>query len=247
MKRLITLAATFLVLGASSAMAQSGLTMYWDNCSDGGANQKTFACAVNTGSDIFYVSVVIPSSMPSFAASSAIIDMTFEDAGIPAWWQTLGGQCRANAIGMTFDPLNFTTNCGDVWQGSANLSVFQPQQGTNVQGHGANTLRLNSGAAIPAGSEIALTADGSELVVGKVTITHSKTVGTGACAGCTTPVCIVLNECKLQQPAGVGDFTVLNEAAGKTRSLTFNGTPANCPTNTPTQNRTWGAVKSLYR
>jgi hypothetical protein len=81
----------------------------------------------------------------------------------------------------------------------------------------------------------------------KVSIGRTKTVGTGSCSGCSLPACIVLNECKAQQPAGVGDFTVINEGPGLTRWVTWNGSPTNCPAGTPTQSRTWGAVKNLYR
>lgn len=248
MKRLTTLVATLLVLGASSAMAQSGLGLYWDGCSDGGTSAKTFACNTNSGASFqLYASVVVPSAMPTFAATSAIIDLTVDDVVLPDWWQTLTGQCRLNAIDMSFAASGFITNCADIWQGFPNLQVFQAQQGVNVQGHAINTLRLNGGAAVPAGSELNVPADGSELTVCKVTITRAKSTGTGACAGCATPTCIVLNECKLQQPAGAGDFTVVNEAAGKTRWVTWNGSPTNCPAGTPTLSRTWGAVKSLYR
>ena len=247
MKKLITLAVTLLALSASTAMAQSGLGLYWNGCSDGGASVRTFACNLNTGSETMYATMKVPNDMPSFAATSAIIDITFETAGIPDWWMTLTGQCSANRVTESYDPAQFTTNCADIWQGSINLSVFQAQQGTNVQGHAANTLRLNGGAAIPAGSEIQVLADGTELVVCKVTITHTKTAGATGCAGCAIPACIVLNECKAQQPAGVGDYTVINEAPGMTRWVTWNGSPTNCPAGTPTQSRTWGAVKNLYR
>lgn len=243
MKRLFTLAATLLVLGASTASAQSGLTMYWDNCSDGGTNQKTFACNANSGSQVLICSVIIPNDMTLFAAASAIVDIKVDGGALPAWWQTNTGECRAGAIGVTFDPLNIGGNCPDLWGGNSNLSVFQAQPGIN----GADWLRLNSGAAIPAGSEIAITADGTELSVCKITVTRAKSTGTGACAGCITPACIVFNESWLQQPAGNPGYRVTNEAAGKTRSVTWQGTPAGCPESTPAQNRTWGAVKNLYR
>ena len=247
MKKLITLAVTLLALSASTAMAQSGLGLYWNGCSDGGTSVGTFACTANTGTNVMYATMILPADMPMFAATSAIIDITFEDVTIPDWWLTLTGQCSSNRVSESYDAAQFTTNCPDIWQSAAVLSVFAAQQGTNVQGHASNTLRLNGGAAVPAGSELNQVADGTELVVCKVTIGHTKTVGTGLCAGCATAACIVLNECKAQQPAGVGDFTVINEAPTLTRWVTWNGSPANCPASTPTQSRTWGAVKNLYR
>lgn len=249
MKKLFTLTATLLVLGASSAMAQSGLGLYWTDCSLGGTSVATFACDVNSGGHAIIASVIIPQTMPQFTACSAIIDLTFEDPALPAWWQTASGQCRANAITVSYDPaiLNNFSQCPDIWAGSLNLSVFQPQQGTNVQGHAVNTLRLNSGAAIPAGQEIEVVADGTELTLCRININHTKSVGTGACAGCNIAACIVFNEAKAQQPAGQFSSTIVNEAPGLSRWLTWNGSPTNCPDGTPTRNRTWGAVKSLYR
>src|SRR6187399_1445874 len=248
MKKILTLAAALMVFGASASMAQGGLNLYWNGCSDGGVSAQTFACNSNSGAAFtMYASMILPADMPLFAATSAISDVTFSGATIPAWWQVLTGQCSANRVSESYDSANFTTNCPDIWQSAANLSVFQAQQGANVQGHAANTLRLNGGAAVPAGSELNQVADGTELVVCKVSIGHTKTVGTGSCAGCSIPACIVLNECKAQQPAGQGDFTVINEAPSMTRWVTWNGSPTNCPAGTPTQSRTWGAVKNLYR
>jgi hypothetical protein len=244
MKKILTLAAALMVFGASASMAQGGLNLYWDGCSDGGTGTKTFNCLSNTGAAFTaYASMVLPADMPLFAATSAIIDITFTGASIPAWWQTVAGQCSANRVTESYDSAQFVTNCADIWQGAINLSVFQAQPA--VAGHGPNTLRLNGGAAIPAGSEIAQIADGTELVVCKVSIGRTKTVGTGSCAGCTVGACLVLNECKAQQPAGVGDYTVINPATSN--FITWQtGSPV-CPQATPSQNRTWGAVKNLYR
>lgn len=242
MKKILTLAAALMVFGASASMA-SGLHLNWSNCSDGGAKALSFACNSNSGSQTLFASIEIPADMPSFAATSAIIDIGVDAATLPAWWQTGTGQCRAGAIGITFDPLNIGGNCADLWGGNSNLSVFQLQPGVN----GPNKLRLNSGAAIPAGSEIAVAADGTELSICKVTITRAKSTGTGACAGCATGACIVFNEAKLQQPAGIGDYTVTNAAAAGSNFVTWQAGIAQCPLPTPAQNRTWGAVKNLYR
>lgn len=242
MKKILTLAAALMVFGATASMAQGGLNLHWDGCADGGGVAKTFACNANTGTAFaMYASIVLPANMPSFAATSAIIDVSFSGGSIPAWWQTLTGQCSQNRIGMSFDPTGNASACLDIWQGNPNLAVFQVQPGVN----GPDRLRLNGGAAVPAGSELAQVADGADLVVCKVTIGRAKSVGTGSCAGCSIGACFVLNECKLQQPAGVGDYTVTNPAANNFVTWQAGG-PA-CPQATPSQNRTWGAVKNLYR
>lgn len=245
MKKVTTLLALCLTLGVSSAFAQAGLNLYWDGCSDGGTSAKTFACDVNTGAAFsLYASVVLPAPMIQFLGTTAIVDVNVDDVTLPAWWQARPGDCRQNSVAVSFDPNAFVTNCVDIWNGAVPLSVLDLQP-TAMGVHGANWLRINAGAVVPSGQEYDIPADGTELVVCKVTVNRAKTTGTGACAGCATAACIVLNECKLQTPAGAHDQTVTQE--GTSRWVTWNGTPVGCPGTTPAVNRTWGAVKSLYR
>lgn len=247
MKKILTLTAALMVFGAAASMAQGGLNLNWVGCSTdvGASHARTFACTSNSGADGLYASLVLPSDVPLFAASTVIIDIMFNSASIPAWWQTGTGQCRAGAVSYSSDPgvitNAFASACGDIWGGSAQvLGVFQPQPSV----HGLpNELRLNGGAAIPAGTEIAWTADGSELLVAKITIAHGKTTGTGSCAGCSTGASFQLNECLVQQPEPNPKFRITNPASSGSSSCAFNG--GNLPT--PTENRTWGAVKNLYR
>ncbi len=247
MKKILTLAATLMVIGASASMA-SGLYLNWDDCSaaSGGAGvqQKTFACNSNTGAGFaLYTSVAVPTTMPKFTATSAIVDVAVDAPTLPDWWLTNAGQCRPNAVTMSFDPVVLALSCPNIWADGILLSVFAAQQGTN----GPNKVRLNGGAAIPAGSEITVNADGTELLVSKVNISRTKSTGTGSCAGCNLGACLVLNECFLQQPAGMGDYRVTNAATPGSNFVTWQGGVAQCPLPTPAQNRTWGAVKNLYR
>ena len=243
MKKVVTFTAALLAFGASMALAAGGLNLHYNGCSaDGGASAATFACDANTGSEVLYASVVLPADMPKFLGTSAIVDVLVEAPSLPDWWRTAAGQCRANAATMSFDAAGLSTaNCADIWEGSINLAVFQVQQFL----HGPSSVRLNGGAAIPAGQEIALFADGvTELNVAKVTINHSKTTGVGACTGCSAGACIVLQECYLQQPAGMPLYRLSTPISNV---VTFNNGSLNCTGATPTQNKTWGAVKGLYR
>ena len=251
MKKILTLTAALMVFGAAASMAQSGLNLNWNSCvADGRVTGATFACNVNTGAAFgAYASIVLPADLTAFAATTAIVDVGFTGSAIPAWWQTGTGQCRAGSVSFSADPNTITNGgaggCLDIWGGSAQvLGVFQPQPSV----HGLpNELRLNGGAAIPAGTEIAWAADGSELVVAKFTINRAKTTGAGSCAGCTTGACLTLNECFVQQPNPLPGYRVTNAAAPNSTFVTFQaGAPA-CPSATPSQNRTWGAVKNLYR
>lgn len=250
MKKLLVLAVGLLAM-ASTAHAQAGLNLNWNGCvGDGRVTGASFLCNTNTGATFgAFASIVLPTDLTAFAATTAIVDVGFTGATIPAWWQTGTGQCRAGSVSFSADPNTITNGgaggCLDIWGGSAQvLGVFQPQPSV----HGLpNELRLNGGAAIPAGTEIAWAADGTEFVVAKFTINRAKTTGTGSCAGCTTGACLTLNECFVQQPNPLPGYRVTNAASANSNFITFqSGAPA-CPSATPSQNRTWGAVKNLYR
>jgi len=73
-------------------------------------------------------------------------------------------------------------------------------------------------------------------------------VGTGSCAGCTDGACIVFTSQKLTEPLGVGDYTITSPALRQYVTFQSGGAlGGGCPAVVPTQNRTWGSVKSLYR
>ena len=68
-------------------------------------------------------------------------------------------------------------------------------------GYGApNRARFRIQGAIPAGTEMPV-SPGTEYYAFKVNISRATATGTGACAGCSTPVTIRLNEIQLFQPA----------------------------------------------
>ena len=242
MKKVTTLAVMLLALAASAAQAQSGLNLAWDQCILGaGVQDKVFACNTNTGAAFtMHASVIVPEAMTKFAATSCVLDIHVDDAGLPPWWMTTTGQCRAGAIGISFDSSNNVTDCGQLWQTQNPLVVSTVQQG----GNGPNRLRIIGTAAVPAGSELIVPADNAELWVCRITISRAATVG--ACnTGCALGACIVLNEMYMQQPS-LPAYRVTNEATS--RWVTWNGGGGtDCPTDTPTMNRTWGAVKGLYR
>jgi len=86
-------------------------------------------------------------------------------------------------------------------------------------------------------------------------VSNIKTVGTGACAGCQTGVCIVFNSILLNTPILANDRTLSGPSNGTDSNYCMwqgGGNPTvgvitGCPAATPTKQRTWGAVKALYR
>ena len=124
----------------------------------------------------------------------------------------------------------------------------------NIGIAGPNTARVVAALAVPASALADLFA-AQEYFSYNLTINNAKTVGTGACAGCTTPACIVFNSVKVTTQVAANDRTLSGPTNGTDSNFcTWQGgagTDSNrgvgCPAATPTRNSTWGKVKSLYR
>ncbi len=236
--RLLTVTAAFLMV-ASAASAAPGINLSWTACGITGTDSKTFACGVNTGSEVMVASYVAPSGTSGITGMEAVVDIQSSTPTMPDWWMFKNaGTCRQTALSS----LPAGASCdGDYWAGQASGGItayISPYLAAT------NRARLLIIYAVP--STIAAPVDADvEYFAFTATITHAKTVGTGSCAGCTTPMCIVLNEIKLTQGVGIGDYRISDAAANKI--ITWQGeSAANCLT-VPVKNRTWGAVKSLYR
>lgn len=236
--RLLSLTAV-LMLAANAAFAAAGINLSWTSCGALGTSTKTFACAANTGSDVMVASYVAPSGTTGITGMEAVIDIQSSTPTMPDWWLFKNaGTCRQTALSS----LPAGASCdGDYWAGQASGGIsayITPYLSAT------NRARLLIIYAVPSNLAGPVDAD-VEYFAFTTTITHAKSVGTGSCAGCETPMCIVLNEIKLTQGVGIGDFRIGTAAANNI--ITFQGeSPSNCLT-VPVKNRTWGAVKSLYR
>jgi hypothetical protein len=163
---------------------------------------------------------------------------------------------------LALDPL--ATSCVD-WtnsQGAGGIGVY------NIGSLGPNMALLRTATAVPI-PELAALNPGQEYFMANLNIRHLKTVGTGACAGCDIPVCIVFSQLKLTTPVAANDRVfifgannIASQFATWQSGLVVNphvrafgvtgGGPRmsmdNCAAAaTGTRRPTWGAVKSLYR
>lgn len=243
MKKLLTLAAAALALSATVASAQS-IHLAWDDCyfaGGGGGVDKTFACNSNAGAArSIFASVIPPAGLTQYVGSVCVFDLQAADAALPAWWQFQAGGCRL-ATSLTAAPAAGVTSCLDL--------TDNPQFGGidyAVGGSGPNRARLRTAYAMDAGLAGPVgTTD--ELTVMQISINNNRTTGAGSCAGCNIPVCLVFNSLLLDQvdpnlPRGL-------VSSGEQQFVTWQGASAvtPCPAATPTQSKTWGQVKSLYR
>src|SRR5437762_12711158 len=113
---------------------------------------------------------------------------------------------RPTSLTSSFDFTSDLFACYDYWSGGASGGLIEDLLG-------GNRARIRAVCAVP--SEYATPVEeGTEAYSFKININNSKTVGLGACAGCTDQACIVLSQIKIDQLAGSGypDILLTNPA-----------------------------------
>jgi hypothetical protein len=166
---------------------------------------------------------------------------------LPAWWQVYNiGVCRQTALSVAFDfSSSPATSCSDMWfgQGTGGLGAYQtfwtsPQVPSGL----ADQARIRLAAAVPSTSPMQLSAN-TEYYAFKLIVSNAKTVGTGACGGCQTPVCIMLSELNVVQSDGQHENML---QAATSNLITWQGA-SSCPGAMASQNSTWGQIRSILR
>ena len=229
-----------MLLVASSAFA-AGVRLSWQTCGgDGLVQNRTFACTSNTGSNIVAASFIVDGTIAQVNGNELVVDLISQSApALPDWWKFINpGSCRLTSISIAAQD---GANCPDMFAGQASMNIAAYQLDKVVTGS-ARILCVNAVAV-----DAIVTLDpGVEYGIAKWTITNTKTVGSPACAGCLTPVCIVFNSANITTEGGAAD-TKLGQAANPgENTITWQGVGADCNA-VPVRNATWGAVKSLYR
>jgi hypothetical protein len=244
MKKAIILTGLLLAVSVSLAAAQ-GMNLSTTDCGTFGAAGVNNPCTSSSGAAILMVgSAIPPAGMDHVVGVEAYIDVQTSQAALSPWWVLDG--CRAGALTFNFDfTANDPPNCNDFWAGGASGGG-----GISPVHTGPNRFQIKLVCATPGEAPI---DGGMEHYLFKASISRAKTTGTGSCAGCADAACFVLNRLLVVQPAGVGDAELTLPI---TRNyVTYNGGVvaggpnggSGCPGATPSQNRTWGQVKSLYR
>jgi hypothetical protein len=247
----VLIAAALMTLTASVAAAQ-GISLNWTQCYPQNTtlinrNGACYTCAPTATAQRVIASFTAPVAMPNMVSATSIIDIVFNGTQ-PDWWRLDGSGtqgCRAGGATVAPKYLGTATLCPDLMATS------------NVQGpilvafngwKGANTMRLvieNSRDGTfdaQAGShyvaqQMNLNNDGES-----VDCNASPTPDPSAkCQGCLTAATLALNE--LQMTPQTGAPVVLTAVNGRNYVHYNNG--VGVPT--PTQNKSWGAVKALYR
>ena len=253
MKVLLTMC-LLLVLGASAAFA-SGINLTWSTGTGGCWPEKllplqTWTCDNEfDGPWMFVGSFKSDTAKADFSGISAILDVQSASVNLPDWWQFFnGGACRSTSLiaSAAFNVGFLKATCKDPFGGQAQggigawqTALYPPPEPLNVPA--ANWGRLKVAYVLVSSKNLPSTYEWYAFWAQFDPIHTSDT--SPVCAGCSTPVTLVLNEIAM-----VG--TVTTDIYTNKRDNNCIAWQAADPTLcglTPTRNRTWGQVKSLYR
>jgi len=248
MKKVLIVAA-LLTLTASVAAAQ-GISLSWNQCYQQNQtlinrNGVCYTCAAAVPQQRIIASFISPTTVDIVSATS-IIDVDFPGPQ-PAWWMWNATDCRPNG-GRTAPTYGGTaTLCPDFMGGSGlQGNILVPFNGWK----GPNTLRL---VIENSRDGVFNVLAGSHYVAQQLDLNNTgESVDCNAsptpdpsqkCAGCATAATLALNEVKVTPAPGAGPAFLVTAVNGRNYVHWNNG--VGVPT--PTQNKSWGAVKALYR
>jgi hypothetical protein len=252
MKKVTLLYGVLLAISATVASA-AGVGIRWDNCAGEGtgAPNKNFACDANTGSGRLVGSFVLGGDLPQVSGNAAVLDIASGSATLPSWWEFKNvAACRQTALSMNTDANPGDVVCVDWAAGKSTGGIGSYTVGER----GANTARIKLALAVPISAAQDLLSL-QEYFSFNLVINNTKTVGSPACGGCQTGVCIVFNSIKVTTLVAANNRTLSGPGNGSDRdfcSWQGGGDPTvsgitGCPAATPTRSVSWGSVKALYR
>lgn len=247
MKKILLLSGALLAFSASMALAGAVNLAWGPSCwGDNPAASKTWSCTTNGATlATFTGSFSTSNDIPDFVGISAVIDIQANSASLPAWWDFFNpGSCRATSLAVGADFTTTTTSCNDVFAGQAGggITAYQTISTVPPVPNGLpNAARLKIAFAVANPVDL---PPGLETLAFRGAINGAKTVGTGSCGGCATQVTVVLNDIHAAGLSGQAEDEVAPSNNDCNQAQGTSGVPCNA---TPTQNRTWGQVKSLYR
>jgi hypothetical protein len=241
-----------LVLGAGVAQAGTVNLSWGPTCwSDPGhTDLAAFSCDTNVGQAIMTMSFALDQDIACFRRLELTLNASTPVTGgpedMPDWWKLGTGQCRPSALSTSVDFSDAPhVGCADVWAGRLSVAVTGPYVTTPG---GAYHDRYD-----PPTASLAVAAEldpeaGPHLVAGteyygvQVRIRYLKTVGAGACSGCssTNVVWWVGGDLKLYDCDNTYRF--VSSATNGNGYLLWDPGLA-----TPAHPASWGTIKSLYR
>jgi len=248
MKKLLLLSSALLVLTASLASAQ--MNFAWNSCLGVGAHamNMNYACDGSRNGIPFraVMSFKDPLGMPAFVGIQAVVDIQTVAPVLPDYWRLGLGECRDGNLIFPGGLIGVGgLTCQNLWAGANTGGGYDYATGFG----GANKARLRVSFARDTPRA---TTYGQHYVAGVIELDTFGDVPPPPplqlCDGCLVPGCLVLNSIELYQVAGSPPTDIYAITTVDQRNwITWQGGDPSCAFQTPTKNRTWGSVKSLYR
>ncbi len=232
--------------------AAPGLSLAWDHClSEGtGTQNKVFACDTNVGTNDMVGTFELASAFEEVTATEIVLQLATASPALPPWWRVFNAPSACRPGGLLVSTIIEDVTCPDWSDGEASLLIgfYCTSDGPCPdRPAAANQARIKLLEAVPSVSPKALQG-GQPYFAFHLLVNRQRTVGTGSCAGCDVPVCIVLNSIDVFTANTFVSRSISNASSPGANFVTWQGGGGtNCPAATPTRNQTWGAVKSMYR
>jgi len=244
LEKVLPMTCLLLTLGAGFAWAAGGgLNLGWDDCRGLPASlNRTFACNTNTGTNTLVGSFVAPCCVTAATGVEVVMDVQSAGVSLPAWWVMRSGGCRSTSLSSSYSFTAGPFTCFDYFKGGALGSLLMdPPVG--------NRARIKGIAAmLSTNPNIGPITEGVEVYTFKANINNAKSTGLGACAGCATGVCVLLQSIKITQRVGSpGGDKFISAPATRSFATWQGGTGGDCYAATPARNGTWGSIKAIYR
>ncbi len=197
------------------------INLSWSDCGTYGDALHRFACDSNAGTPFDLVASFRPPPEVARATGlTAVLTIANPNGVLPDWWKHGAGGCRV-AFASSFDFTSGPFSCVDLFQGIAVGGGL----GYLAGGSDPSRARVVVQAGIP--EELAGSLDPNvEYYAAIVRVRRSNTVGTEACAGCETPVCIGLESVTISQPPEFGYDPMIDMPADNTAVAWQNLDPA---------------------
>lgn len=238
---------TLLAIALAGGARAGGLALRWDHClgEGNGVFVRSFACDTNLGADRVVgsfvtdldVRPVVGLEITVYVSTCPFVVGDPCPAAIPPWWTFFAtGTCRQSSLTADFynDPANAVC---EPWTPGVLAGGIDYTVGFFT----ASMARLRAVSAV-ALSDTAEVLAGHEYTAFTLTIDHRRTVGTGACGGCTQALGLYINTIRVVTLNDVNDYVVATPLGSQAQDLVYwQSAPI------PTRASTWAGVKALYR